>query len=90
MGPVASGRHGDRHFPGNAELLDEARQRFAEVVEGLTFCNALTMGAKARAQLRMRAPNTVLVAFDDDWHGDRPEIRHEATISSSGRNPEAQ
>jgi len=88
MGPVASGRHGDRHLPGNAEFLDETRQCFAEVGERLTFGGTLAMGAKARTQLRMRTPNAVLVALDNDWHGDRPEIRHEATIPSGGRRGE--
>lgn len=45
----------------------------------------LAVGAKARTLLRMRAPSAVLGALGNDWHGDRPEVRHEATMPSFGR-----
>ena len=89
MGAVASGSHSDGHFSGNAGLLDETRQSLAEVVERLTLSGALTVGAKTGSQLRVRTPHAVLVALDDDRHGDRPETCHDASISSDGRNQES-
>lgn len=55
----------DRELVGSAELRDQGLQCLAQVRDrGLCYI-ALVISSHARAQLRMRAPDTVLVLLDD-------------------------
>jgi len=80
-GVVASGRHGDGQLAGNAELFDETQQRVAEIVESFVLGTAFAVSADTRAQLGVCAPDSVLVALDDDRHGDGTGYCHVADDS---------
>src|SRR6266700_7484246 len=83
MEVAASGRHSHGQFPRNAELLDEPRERLAEIVERRLLGVTLPMSADAWTKLGMRAPHPVLVALNDDRHRNRDSARacHFTTIT---------
>jgi hypothetical protein len=87
MEAEASGGDGDRKLPRNTELLDEAGQCLAEVIQRGFLSVALTVRSHARAQLGVGAPHSVLVALDDDRHSYRARLGHETTIARAGDRP---
>lgn len=81
---AASGRHSDRQLPRNAELLNEADERLAEVSERLFFGIALAVSADTGTKLGMCTPHGILVALDDDRHsnGGGAGLCHVTTITA--------
>jgi hypothetical protein len=86
MEAEASGGDGDRKLPGNAELLDEAGQRFAEVFQCSFLGVSFAVRSQTRTQLGVGTPHAILVAFHDDWHRYCARFGHETTIARGLRS----
>ncbi|GIE97720.1 hypothetical protein Ari01nite_51850 [Paractinoplanes rishiriensis] len=77
----ASGSHGDRKLPRNAELLDQADERIAEIFQCGFLGVTLAMCTHSGTQLGVSAPDAVLVALDDYRHGHGAKLGYEGTIA---------
>jgi hypothetical protein len=80
-GSGASGCQCDGQLARDPELFDEAEECLTEVVQRCFLGLALAVGADARTQLGVRAPDSVLVALNNDRHGDGARLCHCTTIT---------
>ena len=78
---AASGSYGDRKLSRNAELLDQADERRTEIFQRLFLGVALAVRSYTWTQLSVSTPHAVLVALDDDRHGNGAKLGHEGTIA---------